>query len=181
MTGPAAPRPIADAVPWESPGAVEIGIAIPERYNASEILFQNLTRERGARLAVTGPAGQRSYAQLCAEAARWGNALLSLGLERGDRVLLFLDDTPVYPAAFFGAIRAGLVPLLINLLTPADLLRFYLSDSGAKVAIAEAVFCDRFEAVAGADTRLKVLIVVNGTASLRIPVETRQAASWLPT
>jgi acyl-coenzyme A synthetase/AMP-(fatty) acid ligase len=37
---------------------------------------------------------------------------------RGDRVLMFLDDTPVYPAAFFGAAWAGLVPLLINLLTP---------------------------------------------------------------
>ncbi len=44
---------------------------------------------------------------------------------------MFLDDTPAYPAAFFGAVRAGFVPLLINTLTPPDLLQFYLSDSGA--------------------------------------------------
>ena len=31
-------------------------------------------------------------------------------------MLLFLDDTPTYPAAFFGAVRAGFVPLLINTL-----------------------------------------------------------------
>ena len=57
---------------------------------------------------------------------------MSLGLRRGDRVLLFLDDTPAYPAAMFGAIRAGLVPLLINTLTPPDLLQFYLADFGAR-------------------------------------------------
>ena len=53
------------------------------------------------------------------------------GLKRGDRILMFLDDTPAYPAAFFGAVRSGFVPLLINTLTPPDLLQFYLSDAGA--------------------------------------------------
>ena len=64
-------------------------------------------------------------------------------LQRGDRILMFLDDTPAYPAAFFGAVRAGFVPLLINTLTPPDLLQFYLSDSGATVAVADAEFCAR--------------------------------------
>src|SRR5436190_23417597 len=148
---------VVDQVPWDAPGAVEIGFQIPRRYNASDVLFQNLKRGRGERPAAIGPAGTRSFSQLCADANRWGNALLSLGLARGDRVLLFLDDTPIYPAAFFGAVRAGLVPLLINFLTPPDLLRYYLSDSAAKVAIAEASFCDRFAAGRCAQTLLKTL------------------------
>ena len=37
-------REIADQVPSDSPGAREIGFAIPERYNASRILFDNLAR-----------------------------------------------------------------------------------------------------------------------------------------
>src|SRR5947209_14638222 len=101
-------REIADQVPSDSRGALEIGFSIPQRYNASRILFDNLGKGRGDRLALTGPLGQRSYAQVCAEASRWGHGLLSLGLQRGDRVLMFLDDTPAYPAAFFGAVRAGL-------------------------------------------------------------------------
>jgi len=133
-------------VPWNSPGTLEISFDIPDRYNASEVLFQNALEERAARVAVIGPAGERTYAQLCTDAARWGNAFSSLGLVRGDRILLLLDDTPNYPAAFFGAVRAGFVPLLVNLLTPPDLLRFYLTDSDAKVAVAEADFCDRFNA-----------------------------------
>src|SRR6185437_13698707 len=93
---------IADHVPRDCAGAREIGFRLPERYNASRILFDNLARGFGDQLALIGPAGRRTYAELCLEACRWGNALLSLGLKRGDRVLLFLDDTPAYPAAFFG-------------------------------------------------------------------------------
>ena len=58
---------------------------------------------------------------------------------------MFLDDTPAYPAAFFGAVRAGFVPLLINTLSPPDLLEFYLADSGATVAVADAEFMTRFD------------------------------------
>ena len=109
---------ITDLVPRDCAGAREIGFAIPERYNASRILFDNLAKGFGDRPALIGPAGARSYNELCAEASRWGHGLQSLGLKRGDRVLLFLDDTPAYPAAFFGAVRAGFVPLLINTLSP---------------------------------------------------------------
>ncbi len=179
MTEPTTTRPIADAVPPNGAAAREINFKIAERYNASDILFDNLAAGRGDRLAVTGPAGRRTFAELCTDAARWGNALLSLGLVHGDRVLLFLDDTPVYPAAFFGAVRAGLVPLLINLLTPPDLLQFYLADSGAKVAVAEATFRDRFNATAYAGTVLAALIVVNGEGGGAVPVRTIAASSWL--
>jgi len=179
MTEPTTTRPIADAVPPNGAAAREINFKIAERYNASDILFHNLAASRGDRLAVTGPAGRRTFAELCTDAARWGNALLSLGLVRGDRVLLFLDDTPVYPAAFFGAVRAGLVPLLINLLTPPDLLQFYLADSGAKVAVAEATFRDRFNATACAGTVLAALIVVNGKGGGAVPVRAITASSWL--
>jgi benzoate-CoA ligase family protein len=171
--------PMRDGVPRTSPGAREIGFSVPERYNASAILFDNLIAGRGDRCAVTGPAGQRTYAELAADAARHGAGLLSLGLQRGDRVLLFLDDTPAYPAALLGAIRSGLVPVLINTLTPPDLLQFYLADASATVAIAYAAFVDRFNPMACDGTRLQTLVVVNGDAAAPGPVTTRAAAEWL--
>jgi len=171
---------IADQVPADSAGAREIGFSIPITYNASRILFDNLERGNGDRLALTGPLGAVTYAELCAEASRWGHGLISLGLKRGDRVLMFLDDTPAYPAAFFGAVRAGLVPLLINTLTPPDLLQFYLSDSAASVAVVDAEFCVRFDEVACKDTALHTLIVVNGEAERHAVKNARVAQSWLP-
>ena len=170
---------ISDHVPRDCAGAREIGFALPERYNASRILFDNLAKGFGDRLALTGPAGELRYAELCEAACRWGNALISLGLSRGDRVLLFLDDTPAYPAAFFGAVRAGFVPLLINTLTPPDLLQFYLADSGAAVAVADAEFCARFDAEACKDTALRTLIVVNGAIGAHAAPHAIAAEPWL--
>jgi acetyl-CoA synthetase len=173
-------REIADQVPPDSPGAREIGFTVPQTYNASRILFDNLAQGRGDRVALIGPLGTRSYAELCTEACRWGHGFISLGLQRGDRILMFLDDTPAYPAAFFGAVRAGFVPLLINTLTPSDLLQFYLADSGATVAVADAEFCTRFDAEACKDTALRTLIVVNGAAPDHAVASAIIAESWLP-
>ena len=58
---------ISDQVPRDSPGAREIGFALPENYNASRILFDNLAAGRGDRLALTGPGGTRT---LCAALRR---------------------------------------------------------------------------------------------------------------
>jgi benzoate-CoA ligase family protein len=182
MTSPPSnARLVSDQVPPDNPGALEIGFSIPQHYNASGILFDNLDHGRGERLALTGPAGTRSYAELCAEASRWGHGFQSLGLKRGDRILMFLDDTPAYPAAFFGAVRAGFVPLLINTLTPPDLLQFYLSDSSASVAVTDAEFCARFDAVACKDTALRTLILVNGAAGDHAAPNAIAAERWLPT
>jgi len=166
-----------DAVPRDAPCNTEIGFSIPDRYNASAILFDNLIAG-SQRPAVIGPGGARTYGELAAEAAAFGAGLLSLGLQRGDRVLLFLDDTPAYPAALFGAIRAGLVPLLINTLTPPALLQFYLSDSQATVAICDAAFIDRFNADACRGTRLETVVVVNGEAAGPSAVTTQSARDW---
>jgi acetyl-CoA synthetase len=179
MSAPDQNLKIDDKVPSDSPGAREIGFTIPQQYNAGRILFDNLCSGRSDRLAIIGPAGTRSYVELCADASRWGNGFASLGLRRGDRILMFLDDTPAYPAAFFGAVRSGFVPLLINTLTPPDLLQFYLSDSGASVAVADAEFCSRFDAVACKDTQLRTLIVVNGGAGDHAVPDVLAAEQWL--
>src|SRR2546423_2886255 len=172
-------RAIPDPVPSDNPGVKESGFTIPQQYNASRILFDNLGKGRANSVALTGPLGERTYSELCTEACRWGHGLISLELKRGDRILMFLDDTPAYPAAFFGAVRAGLVPLLINTLTPPDLLQFYLSDSGATVAVADAEFCARFDAVACRDTSLRTLIAVNGAAGDHAVPNTTVAEKWL--
>jgi benzoate-CoA ligase family protein len=162
-----------------SEAAAEIGFTVTERYNASALLFDNLDRGRGSHLAITGPGGSRTYAELCSDATRYGLTLLGLGLTKGDRVLLFLDDTPTYPAAFFGALRAGLVPVLVNTLTPVDLLNFYLQDSTAKVAVADVSFADRFDDRACLGTDLQCVILANGKTSLASSVRTMSEAEVL--
>ena len=116
---------------------------------------------------------------MCRLTARAGNALASLGLERGSRVALLLDDTPLYPAFIFGAIRAGLVPVLLNTLTPPDLLQFYIADSGARTVAIEADIAGQLSEQAVRDTALETAIVVNGEASLPHVRNVVTTSSWL--
>jgi benzoate-CoA ligase family protein len=58
-------------------------------------------------------------------------------------------------------------------------LQFYLSDSGATVAVADAEFCSRFDALACKDTKLRTLIVANGAAGDHAVPSTIVAEPWL--
>lgn len=157
---------IKDLVSDEEPCAREIDFSVPKRYNASELLFENLRRGNGSRIALRGPTGAFTYKELCSYAARAGNLLLSLGLKAGERVLLLLDDTPAYPAFLFGAIRAGLVPVLINTLTPPHLLQFYLSDAAARAIVIDAEFAGLLTAEAVRDTPLEAAITTGGSTEI---------------
>jgi benzoate-CoA ligase family protein len=161
---------VADPVRDDVPGATEIGFSIPRRYNASAILFDNL-RQHASRAALHAASGTVTYAELCVRAERAGRALLGLGLARGERVLLLLDDTPAYPAFRLGAIRVGLVPVLTNTLTPPDLLQFYLEDAGARTIVIEASLVAQVTPEVARGSGLKSAIVVNGAAELaHVPV-----------
>ncbi|MEM1429643.1 MAG: benzoate-CoA ligase family protein [Pseudomonadota bacterium] len=154
-----------DPVPSDAPGARDIGFDKTAHRNCSEILWQNLALNPD-KIALIGPGGQLSYGALIALAGRWGNAFLRAGAERGERIAFFLDDTPVFAAAFFGAVRAGLVPVLLNTQTKAELVEFYLQDSGARIAVVDAEFAHVFGSLTLDNTDLRSVVVTNGTAEI---------------
>jgi len=167
--------PIQDPVGLDTAGAGEIGFSVPERYNASAVLFDNLEAGRGARTAVLSGDVRLTYAGLCALASQAGHALIAAGVSRSDRVVMLLDDTPVYPAAFFGAVRAGFVPVLLNTLSPADLVRYYIEDSSAGIVIAEANLLPVLAEALEEGAKVKLVVVANGDVPDNFPVDT---ASW---
>ncbi|HPQ97330.1 MAG TPA: benzoate-CoA ligase family protein, partial [Thiolinea sp.] len=154
---------IADPVPDTVPGARQLGFNKHEHPNCAAMLWQNLERNPD-KAALVGPAGSLTYRELIAEAGRWGNAFKAAGLAQGERIAFFLDDTPVYPAAFFGAVRAGFVPVLLNIQTRADVLNYFLQDSGARIALTEAALSTHFGAETRQGTALETVVVVNGQA-----------------
>ncbi len=154
---------VSDPVPADVPGAAEIGFDKALHSNCSDILWQNLTRNPD-KTAILSPTERLSYAELIAQAARWGNALAAAGAKRGERIAFFLDDTPSYPAAFFGAVRAGFVPVLLNTMTTPEVLNFFLKDTGARFAICEADLATAFDPAVMAGTCLKTVVVTNGAA-----------------
>ncbi len=57
-------------------------------------------------------------------------ALIGLGLKAGDRLLLAMDNRFEFVEAFFGAMRAGVVPIPLNIKLGADTIRFIVEDAG---------------------------------------------------
>lgn len=152
-----------DLVPDDSPGAIEVGYTRSDHANCSDILWQNLSRNPD-KPALIGPAGTLTYAELVAEASRWGNAFLAAGLRAGDRIPFLLDDTPANLAAFFGAVRAGLVPVLLNTLTTVETLSWLLRDTDARLAICEGELLETMTEAASLSP-VEKLVVVNGSAT----------------
>jgi benzoate-CoA ligase family protein len=125
---------------------------VGERHNASLILDENLVAGRGDKVALRTPDEDVTYAELAARAAQAGHLLRALGVEREQRVLIVLDDTPAFPALFLGAMRIGAVPVNINPLDKAENFAHYVRDSGARVCFVEPQLRELLPA--GADLRV---------------------------
>ena len=103
--------------------------------NAATWLLE-ANRERGDHPAVIDSAGVHTYAEVTAQAERFGSLLLGAGLVPGDRVLLALTDTVAFPICFIGAMRVGVVPVPLNTLLTAEDYAFIAEDSGAAAMVA---------------------------------------------
>lgn len=172
------PEMILDRVPRDAAETIEIGFSVPETYNASSLLFDNLAQGRADKIAVYSDTGNRTYGALAEDSCRFGNGLLALGLERGDRVLLLMADTPAYPAAIFGAIRAGLVPILANTLSTADLISFYVEDANAKILIFDEEHADTVTALDASVLTSLTAISINGAGPSSV-LEALNGTIWL--
>jgi fatty-acyl-CoA synthase len=77
-----------------------------------------------------------TYAQLKARVdALAGYLQQRLGVQRGDRVLLISQNCPQFVVAYFAALRAGAAVVPVNPMSTAPEIRYYLLDSGARVAL----------------------------------------------
>ncbi|MDB4983614.1 MAG: benzoate-CoA ligase, partial [Myxococcales bacterium] len=76
----------------------------------------------GGRMAFVDPRRSLTYGELRDASARFAAALLAAGVKREHRIALILLDCVEVPIAFWGALRAGVVPVPINTLLPPELV-----------------------------------------------------------
>jgi acyl-CoA synthetase (AMP-forming)/AMP-acid ligase II len=79
-----------------------------------------------------------TYRQADRYANQVANALLATGLERGDRVALWCENSVEAYLTKMGAAKAGLVVVPINVMMAPDVVEYTLRHVGATVAIADA-------------------------------------------
>ncbi|MGQ0848637.1 MAG: benzoate-CoA ligase family protein [Actinomycetota bacterium] len=132
--------------------------------NISTLVDDNLEAGRSERVAIITAGDDRLtfgdlYRSVCRAAARMSD----LGIRREERILLVLDDTPAFPAAFLGAMRLGAVPIPVNFLARPDDFGYFLDDSYAVAAVVDNAFLPVVEPQLAKRAGVR-LIVANGSA-----------------
>jgi 4-hydroxybenzoate-CoA ligase len=93
---------------------------------------------RDGAIAFRDPWRSLSYADLAAATRRFAGALQNADVARERRVGLLLLDTVDFPIAFWGAVRAGVVPVPINTLLTHEMVGYILADSRADALVISA-------------------------------------------
>ena len=122
--------------PWlhHYPPGVPPTIDIPERSLVE--LVQESVLKHPDRVAFIFYGAKWTYRRFWEAAGHLAQSLLNEGLKRGDRVALYLPNCPVYPIAYFAALRAGLTVAQVSPLYIGQDLHRLLTDAQPK-----AIFC----------------------------------------
>ena len=137
-------------------------MTLPDVFNAAtHFVDRNVAEGRGEKIAFECGDERVTYRQVLERVNRFGSALRRLGLQPEQRVALILQDTPAFAYSFFGAIKAGIVPVPLNTLWRAKDYAHALNDSGARALVISAPLLREFEAIDRAQVpRLEHVIVV---------------------
>ena len=150
-------------------------------FNACDYLLDRHIRAgRGDRLALTGVAGDVSYAELAERVTRAARGLRGLGLQAEQRVVMVMADSPEFVITYLAAMRIGAVPVPISTMLRADGIAEILADSRARVVAVSGVYRDAVASALGFPEVTEVMAVVTDDAALPDEAPTAPVAG-LPT
>lgn len=76
------------------------------------------------------------YRELLAEVEALAGYLQAKGVKKGDRVLLYMQNSPQYVIGYYAILRADAVVIPVNPMNRAAELEHYIADTGAQVCLA---------------------------------------------
>lgn len=134
--------------------------SIPRDYNAaSDFIDRHLSEGQAFKPAIIDEAGSHTYGELAEQVNRAANALRSLGLRQEERVVMIMLDTRAFPAVFWGAIKAGIVPVPVNTLLTTDTYREILADSRAHAVVVSEALLDKVAPALEGQRHLEHIVV----------------------
>lgn len=136
---PRSPKGGRDALRRERPWLEHYEAGVPYTVGVPNIPLHHLLRSSVRRFplhpAIYFEGSRISYRRLNHEANRFANALLSLGVGKGARVVLLLPNVPQMVIGFYGTMKAGATAVFVPpVIEPEEVLR-QVKDSDASVLV----------------------------------------------
>ena len=119
---------------------VPLTIEIPEKSLVD--IFNDVAEKYANKPAIIFYGNKISYKQLHDEVARFATALSQLGVKKGDKVALYLLNSPQYVIAYFSILKVGATVTPISPVYTSSEVSHQLIDSGARTLICQDILYD---------------------------------------
>ena len=135
----AAGTPARAALVRERPWLTQYENGVPYTIGIPRVSVHHLLRSAARRfplnIAINFEGALITYRRLNQESNRFANALRSLGIAKGDRVLLLLPNLPQFLICYFGTLKAGAVAVFTLPSTDVAELARQARDCGARALV----------------------------------------------
>ena len=129
-------------------------------YNAAaDFVDANIARGNSGKAAFKEKDRALTYGELQSASCRFGRGLYKFGLRPESRVVLLHLDTIEFPIAFWGAIRAGVIPIPLNTLLTPEQYAYIIEDSRAEAILISPQLVNSILPILDRFTWLKLAIV----------------------
>jgi 4-hydroxybenzoate-CoA ligase len=140
----------------------------PRHYNAvRDFIDRHVDDGLADKPAFIDASRTLTYGELARATRQMGNVLADLGVAPESRVALIMHDTVDWPVAFWGAIRAGVVPVAINTLLGTAQYEYMLADSRAQALFVSHALLPVVEPCLGKLPHLRHVVVAGEPAAGR--------------
>lgn len=113
---------------------------------AVPFIDRHLDEGRADKVAIRMLDQDVTYGELAENVSRCGNLLKREGLQSGDRVLMVMKDCAEFFYVFWGAIKAGLIPVPVNTMLKASDYKYIIEDSRCTALVYSPEFAAEVEA-----------------------------------
>ena len=131
--------------PWLKvyPQGVPESVDVPERPLSD--VFDEVTRKYGDKAAIIFYGNTITFSRLREHVDRFATALHEIGIQKGDRIALYLLNSPQYVIAYFGALKAGATLTPISPVYTSIEVKHQLEDSEARSIVCQDILYDNVE------------------------------------
>lgn len=141
---------------WNIPEQANIAEMVVDRHAANPSLLALIYED------LDGKEIRFTFADIRDRANRVGNALLGLGLQRGDRLGICLSQRPETAITHIACFKTGIISLPLFTQFGPDALRHRLGDSGARAVVTDVENLPKIESVMAELPELRYVLVIDG-------------------
>lgn len=107
-----------------------------------KLMLEETARQHGSKSAIILGKQRLSYAELDATSNKVANALIKMGVGKGDRVAILLPNSPEFVALYFGVVKTGAIAVPLNISYKVDELTSLFDNSQPKVLVTKSPFLE---------------------------------------